>query len=228
MKVILLQDVKSLGKKGEIVNVSDAYARNVIFAKKLGLEATGKNLNDLKLQNKHAEKVAEEQLEAAQELAKELEDKYVEVKMKAGEGGRTFGSVSTKEISAAVKEQLGLDIDKKKMSLNIPIKSFGTFDVPSSFMQSNRIPESESNRGIIRGSCGNCISGIRSSTGDTKTKPQEIEKYVTRTERSGRYMEEALVKRIMPHSLEAEQSVIGSMIMDRGCDPHSLRAAGEG
>ena len=119
MKVILLQDVKSLGKKGEIVNVSDAYARNVIFAKKLGLEATGKNLNDLKLQNKHAEKVAEEQLEA----------KFVEVKMKAGEGGRTFGSVSTKEISAAVKEQLGLDIDKKKMSLNIPIKSFGTFDV---------------------------------------------------------------------------------------------------
>ena len=129
MKVILLQDVKSLGKKGEIVNVSDAYARNVIFAKKLGLEATGKNLNDLKLQNKHAEKVAEEQLEAAQELAKDLEDKFVEVKMKAGEGGRTFGSVSTKEISAAVKEQLGLDIDKKKMSLNIPIKSFGTFDV---------------------------------------------------------------------------------------------------
>ena len=128
MKVILLQDVKSLGKKGEIVNVSDAYARNVIFAKKLGLEATGKNLNDLKLQNKHAEKVAEEQLEAAQELAKNLEDKFVEVKMKAGEGGRTFGSVS-KEISAAVKEQLGLDIDKKKMSLNIPIKSFGTFDV---------------------------------------------------------------------------------------------------
>ena len=108
MKVILLQDVKSLGKKGEIVNVSDAYARNVIFAK---------------------EKVAEEQLEAAQELAKDLEDKFVEVKMKAGEGGRTFGSVSTKEISAAVKEQLGLDIDKKKMSLNIPIKSFGTFDV---------------------------------------------------------------------------------------------------
>ena len=128
MKVILLEDVKSLGKKGEIVNVSDAYARNVIFAKKLGREATGKNLNDLKLQNKHAEKVAEEQLEAAQKLAKELEDKVVVVKMKAGEGGRTFGSVSTKEISAAAKEQLGLDIDKKKMSLNIPIKSFGTFD----------------------------------------------------------------------------------------------------
>ena len=129
MKVILLEDVKSLGKKGEVVNVSDAYARNVIFAKKLGLEATGKNLNDLKLQNKHAEKVAEEQLEAAQQLAKDLEDKVVVVKMKAGEGGRTFGSVSTKEISAAVKDQLGMEIDKKKMSLNIPIKSFGTFDV---------------------------------------------------------------------------------------------------
>ena len=129
MKVILLEDVKALGKKGEIVNVSDAYARNVIFAKKLGLEATGKNLNDLKLQNKHADKVAQEQLEAAKALAKELEDKVVEVKMKAGEGGRTFGSVSTKEISAAVKDQLGLEIDKKKMSLNIPIKAFGTFDV---------------------------------------------------------------------------------------------------
>ena len=127
MKVILLEDVKSLGKKGEIVTVSDAYARNVIFAKKLGLEATGKN--DLKLQNKHADKVAQEQLEAAKALAKELEDKVVEVKMKAGEGGRTFGSVSTKEISAAVKDQLGLEIDKKKMSLNIPIKAFGTFDV---------------------------------------------------------------------------------------------------
>ena len=130
MKVILLQDVKSLGKKGEIVNVSDAYARNVIFAKKLGLEATGKNLNDLKLQNKHAEKVAEEQLEAAQELAKDLEDKFVEVKMKAGEGGRAFGSVSTKEIAKAAKDQLKLDIDKKKMVLPEPIKSIGSFEVP--------------------------------------------------------------------------------------------------
>lgn len=73
--------------------------------------------------------MAQEQLEAAKALAKELEDKVVEVKMKAGEGGRTFGSVSTKEISAAVKDQLGLEIDKKKMSLNIPIKAFGTFDV---------------------------------------------------------------------------------------------------
>ena len=129
MKVILLQDVKSLGKKGEVVNVSDGYARNMILPKKLGVEATGKNLNDLKLQNKHAEKVAQEQLEAAQALADEIKEKIVEVKIKAGEGGRTFGSVSTKEISAAVKEQLNLDIDKKKMSLNDPIKALGTYEV---------------------------------------------------------------------------------------------------
>ena len=90
MQVILLQDVKSLGKKGDIVKVSDGYARNMILPKKLGVEATGKNLNDLKLQNRHAEKVAQEQLEAAQALAKDLEDKIVEVKIKAGEGGRTF------------------------------------------------------------------------------------------------------------------------------------------
>mgnify|MGYP003180587733 CR=1 FL=1 len=129
MKVILLQDVKALGKKGDVVNVSDGYARNAIFPKKLGVEANAKNLNDLKLQNQHADKVSQENYEAALAMAENLKDKKVTVKMKAGEGGRTFGSVSTKEISAAVKEQLGLDIDKKKMSLNIPIKSFGTFDV---------------------------------------------------------------------------------------------------
>ena len=129
MKVILLQDVKSLGKKGEIVTVSDGYARNMILPKKLGVEATGKNLNDLKLQNQHAEKVAQEQLEAAKELAEQLKDKIVEVKIKAGEGGRTFGSVSTKEIAAAAKEQLGIDIDKKKLSLDDAIKALGTYEV---------------------------------------------------------------------------------------------------
>lgn len=130
MKVILLSDVKSLGKKGEIVNVSDAYARNVLIAKKLGVEANNKNLNDLKLQNRHKEKVEEENLKAATELAKKLEDLKVEVKIKTGEGGRTFGSVSTKEISAAAKEQLDLDIDKKKMQLSEPIKSLGMYEVP--------------------------------------------------------------------------------------------------
>lgn len=130
MKVILLQDVKSLGKKGEIVTVSDGYARNMILPKKLGVEATGKNLNDLKLQNKHADKVAQEQYEAAQDLAEHLKDQIVTVTIKAGEGGRTFGSVSTKEISAAVKKQLDLDLDKKKMVLHDPIRSLGTFEVP--------------------------------------------------------------------------------------------------
>ncbi|MBQ8663987.1 MAG: 50S ribosomal protein L9 [Eubacterium sp.] len=130
MKVILLQDVKSLGKKGDIVNVSDGYAKNMILPKKLGVEATGKNLNDLKLQNQHAEKVAQEQLDAAKQMAEEIKDKIVEVKIKAGEGGRTFGSVSTKEISAAIKQQWQMDIDKKKMVLSDPIKSLGTFEVP--------------------------------------------------------------------------------------------------
>lgn len=129
MNVILLEDVKSLGKKGEIVNVSDGYARNMILPKKLGLEATSKNLNDLKLQNQHAEKVAQENLEAAKKFAEELKDKKVEVKMKSGEGGRTFGSISTKEISEAAKKQLNLELDKKKMLLKDPIKALGTYEV---------------------------------------------------------------------------------------------------
>ena len=130
MKIILLQDVKALGKYGDIVNVSDGYARNAILPKKLGVEATAKNMNDLKLQNQHADKVAQENLEAAQALAKSLEDKQVVVKMKAGEGGRTFGSISTKEISLAAKEQLQLELDKKKMQLPEAIKSFGVYQVP--------------------------------------------------------------------------------------------------
>lgn len=129
MKVILLEDVKTLGKKGEVVEVSDGYARNAIFPKKLGLEATPKNLNDLKLKNKHADKVAQENYEAALAFAEDLKDKKVVVKMKAGEGGRTFGSVSTKEIAAAAKAQFGLELDKKKMQLPEPIKSFGMTEV---------------------------------------------------------------------------------------------------
>ena len=130
MKIILLEDVKALGKKGEVVNVSDGYARNAIFPKKLGVEATPKNLNDLKLQNLHAEKIAKEQYEAAEKLSEELTDKKVTLKMKAGEGGKSFGSVSTKEIAAAAKEQLGLELDKKKMQLAEPIRTFGVTEVP--------------------------------------------------------------------------------------------------
>ena len=130
MKVILLQDVKSLGKKGDIVKVSDGYARNMILPKKLGVEATPKNLNDLKLQKANEEKVAQENLEAAQAFAKDLEDKEVIVKLKVGEGGKIFGSVSTNEISEAAKEQLNLDIDKRKLQLPSPIKALGVTQVP--------------------------------------------------------------------------------------------------
>ena len=130
MKVILLQDVKPLGKKGEIVNVSDGYARNNIIPKKLGVEATPKNLNDLKLQKQNEEKVAQAHLEAAQELAKILEAAKVELKIKTGEGGRTFGSVSSKEIAIAVKEQLGYDLDKKKIQIKEAIRTPGMHLVP--------------------------------------------------------------------------------------------------
>lgn len=130
MKVILLEDVKSLGKKGEIVNVSDGYARNMILPKKLGVEATTKNLNDLKLQKANADRIAQENLNAARDFAKSLEDKAIRLTLKVGEGGRTFGSVSTKEIAEAAKEQLNLDIDKKKLQLSNPIKVLGTTEVP--------------------------------------------------------------------------------------------------
>ena len=126
MKVILLKDVKSLGKKGEIVNVNDGYARNFILPKKVGLEATGKNLNDLKLQKNNEAKVAQEHLDAAKKLAEELKAGKVVLTMKVGEGGRTFGSVSSKEIAEAVKEQMHLDIDKKKIQLKEQIKTLGT------------------------------------------------------------------------------------------------------
>ena len=129
MKVILLEDVKSLGKKGQLVEVNAGYARNFILPKKLGVEATNKNINDLKLQKAHEDKVAAEQLAAAKVLAEELKDKSVELKMKVGEGGRTFGAISTKEIAAAAKEQLGYDIDKKKISVNEAIKSLGVHKV---------------------------------------------------------------------------------------------------
>ncbi len=129
MKVILLQDVKSLGEKDEIVTISDGYARNMILPKGLGVEATAKNLNDLKLREERAERTAREQLEAANRLAEELSDKVVEVRIRAGEGGRAFGSVSTKEIAAAAREQLGLDLDKKKMNLAEPIKAAGTYEI---------------------------------------------------------------------------------------------------
>ena len=126
MEVILLEDVKSLGKKGEIVKINDGYARNFVLPKKLGLEATSKNLNDLKLQKANEEKLAQERYENAKVLAKKIEERPVVVSIKSGKDGRAFGSVSTKEIAEAVKSQLGFEIDKKKMVLDEPIKTVWT------------------------------------------------------------------------------------------------------
>lgn len=129
MKIILLQDEKKLGKKGDIIEASEGYARNYILPKKIGVEANAKNMNDLKLHKANDEKIAKEILIEAQELAKILETKEVVVKIKAGEGGKTFGSVSSKEIAAACKEQCELEIDKKKIQLPEAIKNFGVYEV---------------------------------------------------------------------------------------------------
>ncbi len=129
MEVILLQDVKALGKKGDLVKVNDGYARNFILPKKLGLEANAKNLNDLKLQKAAEEKRLKELLEEAKEFAKNIEDKTLQLSIKSGEGGRTFGSISTKEIATALKSQFSLDVDKKKIQLSDPIKNIGMHTV---------------------------------------------------------------------------------------------------
>ena len=129
MKVILLQDVKPHGKKGEIVELSDSFAKNVLIRKKQALEATPKDLNDLKLQNRHNEKVAKENLAEAQAMAKEMEEWTVETKVKAGVEGKVFGSVSSKEIATAIRNQYDQTVDKKKIILDEPIKSLGTHEV---------------------------------------------------------------------------------------------------
>ncbi len=129
MKVILLKDDKKLGKKGDIIEINEGYARNYILPKKIGMEASPKNLNDLKLQKANQERIAKEQLDAAKELAREVETKQIVLKIKAGEGGKTFGSVSSKDIALACKEQLNLEIDKKKILLADNLKNFGSYEV---------------------------------------------------------------------------------------------------
>ncbi len=129
MKIILLQDDKKMGKKGDVIEVSEGYARNFILPRKIGVEATAKNLNDLKLKKASEAKRAQEQLEAAKALAEALSDKQIEVRIKAGENGKAFGSVSSKEIAAACKEQYGIEIDKKKIQLAESLKTFGSHEV---------------------------------------------------------------------------------------------------
>ncbi len=130
MQVILLEDVKTLGKKGEIVKVSDGYAKNFVIPKKLGVEATQKALNELKNQQKRDSIIAQQQLDEATAYGEKISKETIQLTMKAGEGGRVFGSVSTKEIVTAAKQQFGFDIDKKKLQMPEPIKSFGTYEIP--------------------------------------------------------------------------------------------------
>ena len=125
MKVILLEDVKSVGKKGELVNASDGYAKNFLFPKKLAVEATKSNLNDFELKQKAEAKRKKEELEQSQNMAKELENKTVTVKVKTGENGKLFGSVTNKEVAEEIVKQTGMQIDKKKVSIGDPIKMVG-------------------------------------------------------------------------------------------------------
>lgn len=130
MDIVLLEDVKALGKKGQVVKVSEGYARNFILPKKLGVEATPKNLNDLKLQKANADRLAAEQLAAAKALAEKIGKSSITLSIKAGDNGKAFGSVSSKEIGKAIQDQLALEIDKKKLVLPEPLKTFGTHEVP--------------------------------------------------------------------------------------------------
>lgn len=130
MKVILFEDVKKVGKKGEIVEVSDGYARNFLFTKKLGAEATNKNINDLKLEKASEQRKEQEIYEEALKISEKIKASSITVPIKTGDGGRIFGSVSTKEITKEAKDQMGLEIDKKKMLLKEPIKALGIFTIP--------------------------------------------------------------------------------------------------
>lgn len=130
MDIILLQDVKALGKKGQVVKVNDGYARNFILPKKLGMEASAKNLHELELKKAAEQQRLQDILDEAKALAAQLEKKEVTIRIKVGDNGKVFGSVSTKEIAAALKEQHGFDIDKKKMQLNDTIKSVGSYELP--------------------------------------------------------------------------------------------------
>ena len=129
MKVILLQDVNKVGKKGDLVEASDSYARNVLIRRKLAVEATGQAINDLKLKKANDEKIAEENLEKAKELKEQLDRSSVVIRAKTGEGDKLFGSISGKEIAEAAKEQLGIELDRRKIVVDNPIKTIGTMSV---------------------------------------------------------------------------------------------------
>ena len=129
MKVILTQDVRGQGKRGQMIEVSDGYARNFLLPRKLAQEATADNVNSMKMNDKaKAEQMAREKAQA-QEFAEKLKDITVELKAKSGNGGRLFGSITSQEVADALKQQSGIAIDKKKIVQDEPIKSFGTFSL---------------------------------------------------------------------------------------------------
>ena len=126
MKVILLQDVKSLGKKDAIVEVSDGYGQNYLIPRKLAVAATAGNMNEVKQRKDSLDNKAKKELEAAKEYAAKLNDKVVTIYAKVGENGKLFGAISNKDIQEAIKKQYGLEVDKKKIVLNEPIKTVGS------------------------------------------------------------------------------------------------------
>lgn len=129
MKVVLLENIKKLGKKDEIVEVSDGYARNVLIAKGQALPATNENLNNLKLKNKNEEKKEENIRRMASNDKLTLESEVITLGIKAGANGKTFGSITSKEIAEAIKGKIQLDIDKKDILLDESIKNIGKYDV---------------------------------------------------------------------------------------------------
>lgn len=129
MKVILQADVKGTGKKGQIYDVADGYARNYLFPKKLAIEATTGNIQDISHKKMVEERRKEKEKQDAVELENKINALQIEIKTKIGEGGRLFGSVTSKEIADALKKQHGIEVDKRKIDLKEPIKALGNFEV---------------------------------------------------------------------------------------------------
>ncbi|KAA0566084.1 50S ribosomal protein L9 [Rossellomorea aquimaris] len=130
MKVIFLKDVKGKGKKGEVKNVADGYAHNFLLKKGLAVEATNANMGQLEGQKKKEEQLAQEELEEAKRLKATLEEITVEMKAKSGEGGRLFGSITSKQIADALKKAHDIKIDKRKIEMNDAIRALGYTNVP--------------------------------------------------------------------------------------------------
>ncbi len=129
MKVILLDNIKGVGKKDEVINASDGYARNFLFPKKLAVEANNENMNKLKAKKQSEQYKKDVEKENAQKVAKQLGNITLNIKVKAGENGKIFGGVTSKEISEELKKQYKIDVDKKKIVLNENIKNIGSFDI---------------------------------------------------------------------------------------------------